>query len=117
MKKLFAFFLIIVYSGFIGGTLWAVPLSSKYEFAKALEGNTNEISDSEPCKDIEAPHFTRIVKNLPGKIKLPRSQAYFLLVKFFSQKSLIHPGKPALASREVTAHNTPLFIINSVFRI
>ena len=117
MKKLVAFFLIVVYSGFIGGTLLAVPVSSKYEFEKALESNNIEINDSEPSKDIEVPHFTKIFKNLPGKIKLQRSQFASFSVKFLSQKSFIHLWKPALASREFTAHNTPLFIINSVFRI
>ena len=117
MKKLFAFFLLIVYSAFIGGTLWAVPSSPPYEFATALEHGTNGISDSEPSKNIEAPHFTKIFKNLPGKIKLPRFQSPFFSVKFFSEKDLIHPGKLLLAFRNFTTHSTPLFIINRVFRI
>ena len=117
MKKLFAFFLIIVYAGFIGGTIWSVPLLSKYEFRQALGGNTNEVNDSEPSKEVEAPYFTRISKNLPGKIKLSRSQAPFFSARFLPQKNLIHPGKPALAFREFGTHNTPLFIKNRVFRI
>ena len=117
MKKLFAFFLIIIYAGFIGGTLWSVPLLSKYEFRQALEGSTNEVNDSESSKEVEAPHFTRIFKNLPGKIKLSRSQAPLFSVKFLSQKNITHLGKPGLSFREFTTHKTPLFIINSVFRI
>src|SRR5215203_3726379 len=106
MKKFVAFFLIIVYSAFIGGTLWAVPSSSAYEFGKTLESNANDINDSD-CRDVEAPHFTKIFKNLPGKTKLPRAQTTFFSEKVFSQKNIIHPGKPALACREFTAHSTP----------
>ena len=117
MRKTIAIFLTIIYTCFITGSLWSAPVSGYYCIERSTEESNKEINDPEPFKDFEAPNFSKVVKNLPVKIKL--SRAHYNL--FYLRKPLADDAfalkKPIPRSRSVILHNTPLFIKNNVFRI
>ncbi len=118
MKKLFAFFLIIVYAAFIGGTLLAVPSSGNYAFEQSFGGSiSNEINEPEPCNDIEAPHFSRIFKNLPGKLKLPKPHILIFSFNRFSPAANTFHEKSNFSPTYHLVHDNPLFLKNHVLRI
>ena len=116
MRKTIAIFLTIIYTCFITGTLWSAPLATYY-IVESTEESSKEINEPEPCKDFEAPNFSKVVKNLPGKIKLPRAHyIQFNLRKSPADNALSEP-KLNWHSRNFILHSTPLFIRNNVFRI
>jgi hypothetical protein len=117
MRKIIAIFLTVIYSCFITGTLWSAPLSTGFFIEHNSKENNKQISEPEPCKDFEAPHFSKVVKILPVKIKLPRSQNFVVAVKQSSSPVNSLSGKLIAGTRQVFLHSTPIFIRNSVFRI
>jgi len=117
MRKTTAIFLTIIYSCFISGTLWSAPLSASFVIEQNSGEGNKEINEPEPCKDFEAPHFSKVVKNLPGKIKLPRSQNILVSFKQSLPPENFLSGRPLAGSKQVFLHSTPIFIRNGVFRI
>lgn len=116
MKRALAIFFFLLYSCFISATLWAEPVFDSLVYERSLENSNNEKSKSESGKEIEAPDFVRIHKNLPAKIKIPRVQFLSLNLKKISPYSasarqLLH-YYPALF-----IYDLPLFIKHGVFRI
>ena len=117
MRKTIAIFLTLIYCCFISGTLWSAPLAASFVVEKISGEGNKEINEPEPCTDFEAPHFSKVAKKLPGKIKLPRSQHIVLDVKQSFSPANSLSRKLIVGTREVFLHNTPIFIKNSVFRL
>lgn len=116
MRKTIAILFTIIYTCFISGTLWSSPSASHF-VNESSAGNDKERNEPEPHKHFETPHISKVVKNLPGKIKLPR--AYHVL---FNQKKPFPADTflssiPLAGARDFILHSTPLFIRNNVFRI
>ena len=117
MRKTIAIFLTVIYSCFISGTLWSAPLSASFVVEQTSEEGSKEVNEPEPCKDFEAPNFSKVVKKLPAKIKLPRSQNINVAVKQTFSPGTFLSGKTLISSTQIFQHSTPIFIRNSVFRI
>ncbi len=117
MRKTFAIFLTVIYTCFITGSLWSAPVSNFFSFEQSASGNSKEINDPEPFKDLEAPNFSKVVKNLPVKIKLPRAQFNLFQLRKPLPDNALALKKTSDGGRSFILHSTPLFIKNNVFRI
>lgn len=116
MRRTIAIFLTIIYTCFITGSLWSAPIPAHFVIEKSANESNKEINDPEPFKDFEAPNFSKVVKNLPVKIKLPRAQGVLFNLKPVQSIAFIS-GRPQSCSRNFILHSIPLFIKNNVFRI
>ena len=117
MPKAIAIFLTVLYTCFTTSTLWAAPVASYFILEQSGKESNKEINDPEPFKDFEPTHFSKVVKNLPGKIKLPKVQSVLFQLRKPVQHIVSIPGTTMHGSKNFLLPDTPLFLKNSVFRI
>ena len=117
MKKIPAIFLAVVYACFITGSLWVAPAFEPSAYERCIEGNGSEKNETEPGKEIEVPHFIRVHKTLPGKIKIPRTADFFFTSKKYLANSYFKTRRPVISPDNLLVNHIPLFLKNSVFRI
>ena len=117
MKKIPAIFLAVIYACFITGTLWAAPVFEASAYERSIEGSGSEKNETEPGKEIEAPHFIRVHKALPGKIKIPKASRFSFTTNKFSANSYFKTRRPVVSIDNLLIRHIPLFLKNSVFRI
>ena len=116
MRKTIAILLTIIYTCFITGSLWSTSVSA-YSVIEQTTDTNKEINEQEPAKDLEAPHLSKVVKNLPVKIKLPRAQTVVFTLRKPSPPHNSASGIRTAGAKNFILDSTPLFIRNSVFRI